>query len=87
MELPREEQIRFAKELLPIVDSTSDPVIIEHVHNIAALVLKWSGYEDNGVAFDLSEYTYESAELARGQKDTGWKNEARKSLERQVNEG
>lgn len=84
MDIPREDQIAFAKEILPIVDSTRDAVALEHLHNVAAMVLKWAGFEDNGVAFDLSEYTFELTEIAKGKEDTGWKDEARTSLEKQL---
>ena len=84
MNIPREEQIKFANDLLPIVDHASDPQTVARLHNIAALVLKWSGFDNNDVAFDLSEYTYELLEIARGKEDSGWKDEARRSLDRQL---
>lgn len=84
MAISREDQIEFANHLLPVIDRASDVETLERLHTLAALVLKWSGYENNGVAFDLSEYTYELTEAMRGEKDTGWKDEARRSLEAQL---
>jgi flagellar biosynthesis regulator FlbT len=84
MELTREQQAQFAKELVPLVEQLTDPEMIDRLHKIAALVLEWSGFEDNGLAFDASEYSYEMLELARGMGDTGWAAASKKSLERQL---
>ena len=84
MNISRKDQIEFAKTLLPVLDSVAGPESLAHLHETAALVLKWSGHEDNGVAFDLSEYTFELAEIAKGKEDTGWKDEAKKRLYSQL---
>lgn len=76
--------MKFASEILPIIDEALEPRTLERLHEIAAMVLKWSGFKDNGVAFSLSEYSYEVLEIARGKKDTGWKDEARASLDKQL---
>lgn len=86
MSISREDQIKFVRELLPLVEVASDEETLNQLHNLAALILAWSGFEDNGVAFAMSEYTYELAELARGKEDTGWKDAARKSLIEEIGE-
>lgn len=86
MNISRQDQIKFVRELLPLVEAASDEETLNRLHNLAALILTWSGFEDNGVAFAISEYTYELAELARGKEDTGWKDAARKSLLEEISE-
>lgn len=87
MELTREQQAQFARELVPLVEQTTDPEMLDRLHKMAALVLEWSGNGDNGVAFDASEYSYEMLEMARGKDDAGWAEHAKSSLERELGEG
>lgn len=83
--ISRQEQIRFAQELLPLVDSAPDIHSLERLRKIAELVLELSNPSDNGVAFDISEYTYELHDIAAGHKTPdGWAEEARKSLLNQL---
>jgi hypothetical protein len=86
MTLSRENQAQFAKELLPIVETTDDAVLLGRLHKIAAIILEWSGFEDNGIAFDLSEYTYEKKSIAEGKKSTGWDKESKTSLLKQLDD-
>ena len=81
MTMHRNAQVEFAQEILALSDAASnDPETLKKLHTIAALVMKESGFEDNGVAFAISEYTYELLELAVGKPDTGLKDHARLSL-------
>ncbi len=84
MELTREQQRQFAKELVPLLERTTDPGALERLHKIAALVLEWSGFDDNGVAFAASEYSFELAEIAKGKQDSGWAEQSKQSMQREL---
>lgn len=82
--IDRENQARFAEILLPLVENTRDVETLNRLHALAALVLEWSGYDDNGIAFDLSEYTFEAKEAAAGRGSDGWGKHAKSSLQSQI---
>lgn len=87
MSLSRESQINLARHLMSIDALTSDPRIIEQLALVAAELLAVSGFEDNGVAFDLSEYLHEKLErLRQGDRpsDNSWESYAYASLCKQL---
>lgn len=84
MNIPHEEQVDFARYMLPLIEAAKTSEEMDNLHSIAALALKWSGFDDNGIMFSLSEYTYELAQLLRGKADNGWKDEAKQSLIAQI---
>lgn len=85
MTMERRTQIEMAQEILPLSEAAQkDLGTLKRLHAVAALVLKESGFEDNGVAFALSEYTYELLELAEGREDTGLKDQAAESLKSEM---
>lgn len=86
MELTREQQRQFAKEFVPLLERTTDPEALEQLHKIAALVLEWSGFKDNGMAFSVSEYSFELTEVAKGKKDTGWIEQSRQAIQQELND-
>ena len=81
MTISRNVQKEFAQEILPLAELSSDnPEMLKRLHNIAALVLKESGYEDNGLAFALSEYTFELIEQDEEKIESGLIEQAKQSL-------
>jgi len=85
MTMQRKVQIAFANEILALSEAASNNVeTLRGLHEIAALVMKESGFEDNGVAFAISEYTYELLELALGKPDTGLKDQAEQNLKSEI---
>jgi len=85
MTIERSTQIEFAKEILALSEAASnDAETLKRLHTIAALVMKESGFKDNGVAFAISEYTYELLELAVGKPDTGLKDHAAETLKTEL---
>ena len=79
MEIPRKDQIKFAKELIAIAENTTDAKTLSHLKEMTSLLVSWVG-KDNGVAVNLSEYIGELAAIANGQQDDGWKDEFKKIL-------
>jgi len=87
MTIDRHEQAQFARSLLAIDRLTDNPEITKHLSDIAAQLLRMSGFEDNGVAFDVSEYLYEKVEnLATHKEDDGWEKSAYDSLMQQLDD-
>ena len=83
--MERTVQAAFANEILALSETAeNDATTLKRLHTIAGLVLKESGYEDNGVAFAISEYTYELLELAEGKEDTGLKDQAKIALKNEL---
>jgi len=85
MELSREQQIEFAKQMLPLLDNEHDTAKLEKLNNLASLLIDWMDKDDNGVAVELSEYAYELLQIANGKEDTGWAKQAKESLLSQLN--
>jgi hypothetical protein len=79
MAVSRKDQILFAKEILGIVENTSDIKVIEHALKISDMLVALAS-NSNGVACGLNEYIYELAQVLRGEPDTGWKDRFRADL-------
>lgn len=88
MTLKREEQARVARHIISIDKLAADNLkVIEQLSLMANELLRLSGYEDNGIAFDLSEYLHEKVErLRKGEdlSDSTWESYALMSLERRL---
>lgn len=88
MTLKREEQARVARHIISIDKLAFDNLkIIEQLSLMANELLELSGYDDNGVAFDLSEYLHEKVErLRKGEElsDGTWESCAFASLKKQL---
>ena len=79
MEISREDQRQFAKEILSIADKDPSPETIHSLSKIVSLLTSWTG-EDKDIAIDLSEYIGELKHVTEGGEDTGWKDEFKKIL-------
>ena len=62
MSLSRKTQVELAKPLIAIDALTDDPKITTELNRIAATVYRIASPNDNGVAFDVSEYLHEKME-------------------------
>jgi hypothetical protein len=85
MEISREDQKQFAREILSISERDSSPETINSLSKIVSLLVSWVG-EDKDIAIDLSEYIGELKQVVEGDEDTGWKDHNRKSLDEDLEE-
>jgi hypothetical protein len=85
MEISREDQKQFAREILSISERDSSPETINSLSKIVSLLVSWVG-EDKDIAIDLSEYIGELKQVVEGGEDTGWKDHNRKSLDEDLEE-
>lgn len=84
MEISRKDQIEFALEILHLVEKNEkDSEQLDHLLKLVSLLVSWSG-QHSDVAVGLNEYVYEAAAVARGEEDTGWKEEFKKNLYRDI---
>lgn len=83
MEISREDQKRFAKEIISISERDTSPETLASLNKIVSLLVSWVG-EENEIAVDLSEYIYEMRQVADGGEDTGWKDEFKKTLDKDL---
>lgn len=79
MEISREDQRQFAREILSISENDASPKTINSLNGVVSLLVSWVG-EENGIAVNLSEYIGELKQIVDGGEDTGWKDEFRKTL-------
>jgi hypothetical protein len=79
MNISREDQKEFAREILSISERDPSPETIGTLNKIVSLLVSWVG-EENGIAINLSEYMYELKQIVDGGEDTGWKDEFKKTL-------
>jgi hypothetical protein len=86
MALSRTEQIKFARHMILLIERTRDIEELDEINNVIVLFQSWVKTDDNSVAYDLGEYAYESLLVAKGQQETGWKDQALKSLRKQLDE-
>lgn len=83
MEISREDQKRFAQEVISISERDSSPETLASLNKVVSLLVSWVG-EENEIAVDLSEYIYEMRQVADGGEDTGWKDEFKKTLDKDL---
>ncbi|WP_146097679.1 hypothetical protein [Nocardia nova] len=85
MEISREDQIKFAKDILILTEAAKDdPVQLDRLRGLVSLLVSWVG-EDNGVAVNLSEYIGELTAVAQGKGDVEWRDEFKKNLDQEIN--
>lgn len=83
MNISREDQKQFAHEIISISERHTSPETIESLSRIVSLLVSWTG-EENSIAVNLSEYLGELKQIADGGEDTGWKEEFKKILDRDL---
>lgn len=86
MEISRNDQIKFAKEILALESDITDQRQLVHLQNLVSLLIAWTN-PHNDIATLLSEYIYEVAAIAKGEEDTGWKDEFKKKLYMEMEDG
>ena len=80
MNISREDQKQFAREILSISERDPSPETINSLSRVVSLLVSWVG-EENGIAVNLSEYIGELKQVVNGGEDTGWKDEFKRALE------
>lgn len=88
MALSRKVQVILAKDILPIIDTAKDNLeLLNQIDKLVSdiLSLSVSSKGTSGVSIGLSEYIGEVKEIAKGNKDTGWKDESLSSLKKNWN--
>ena len=83
MEASREDQKRFAKEIINISDRDASPETLTSLSKLTSLLVSWVG-EENSIAVNLSEYIGEFKQIADGQPDTGWKDHNKETLDKDL---
>lgn len=85
MNIPREEQVDFTKVILPLIEKARNLDELEGLYKLVLIFKTWVG-DDNGIAFDLGEYLFETIEEAKGKEPSGWRESALESLKNQIDE-
>jgi len=83
MEISLEDQKKFAQEIISISERDASPETMVSLSKVVSLLVSWVG-EENEIAVNLSEYIGELEQIASGGKDTGWKDEFKKALDRDL---
>lgn len=83
MEISQEEQAKFAKAILPLVEKTHNANDLTHLYELTTLFRIWTGKNDS-ISFELSSYTYELLQIAKGQENDGWKDDYKEKLYKQI---
>ena len=79
MNISREDQKQFAREILSITERDSSPQTLAPLSKLVSLLVSWVE-EENSIAVNLSEYIYELKQVAEGGEDTGWKDHNKETL-------
>lgn len=82
-------QVELAKPLIAIDALADDPKITAELNRIAATVYRMASPNDNGVAFDVSEYLHEKMErinTGAAYTDDSWEHSAYQSLMLQLSD-
>lgn len=85
MEIPRDDQKKFAKEIIAIAERDPSPETLRSLSEISSLLVSWVGSE-NSTAVNLSEHIYELRSVANGNTDTGWKDYTKEILDADIDE-
>jgi hypothetical protein len=86
MRLSREDQIEFAKEILALTNNeTANAEQLVHLKKLVSLLHRWTNGR-SGIVGYLDEYVYELVAVARGEEDTGWKDEFKKNLLKEISD-
>lgn len=84
MEISREDQKQFAHEIIAISERNPSPETLASLSKVVSLLVSWVG-EENSIAVNLSEYISELKQIAEGGEDTGWKDDFKNTLEKDLN--
>ena len=84
MNISREDQKQFAYEIIALSEHNPSPETLVSLSKIVSLLVSWVG-EENSIAVNLSEYIGELKQIAEGGKDTGWKDEFKDMLDKDLN--
>lgn len=80
MNISRNDQKQFAREILAISERGDSSATIESLRKLSSLLVSWVG-EENSIAVNLSEYIGELCEITNGGEDTGWKDHNKQTLD------
>lgn len=83
MDISREDQKLFAREIIAIAESDNSPETLNSLSRVVSLLVSWVG-EENSIAVNLSEYVVELKQVANGNEDTGWKDEFKSILDKDL---
>lgn len=83
MNIPREDQKQFAHEIINISERDSSPETLASLSKVVSLLVSWVE-EENSIAVNLSEYIGELKQIADGGEDTGWKDEFKAILDKDL---
>ena len=84
VEISREEQKHFAREIINISERDTSPETLASLLGIVTVFMSCVG-KDNSIAINLSEYIYELKQIAEGGEDTGWKDEFKSIIDKDLN--
>lgn len=77
--LSRNDQIKFAKNVLALESEITDPTQLTHLKNITSLIITQTNATDD-IIVNLDEYLHEVVAIANGRVDNGWKDEFKRKL-------
>ncbi len=84
MEVSREDQKQFAREIISISEHDTSPRTLASLSKVVSLLVSWTG-EENSIAVNLSEYIGELKHISEGAEDTGWKEQFKQILDKDLN--
>lgn len=84
MDLSYEQQLQFARAIVPLIERATDIDDLVNLYRLTELIKSLVKSDDNGVAYDLGEFAYESLRVAKGETDSGWRDHALESLKNQL---
>lgn len=83
MNISREEQKQFAHEIINISERDTSSETLASLNKVVSLLVSWVG-EENSIAVNLSEYIGELKQVVDGGEDTGWKDEFKTILDKDL---
>jgi len=83
IEISREDQKQFAHEIIAVSERNTSPETLASLSKVVSLLVSWVG-EENSIAVNLSEYIGELRQIAEGGDDTGWKDEFKSTLDKDL---
>lgn len=83
MDISRDDQKQFAREIINISERDTSPETLASLGKIVSLLVSWVG-ENNSIAVNLSEYIGELKQVTESGEDTGWKDEFKDTLDKDL---
>lgn len=83
MDISRDDQKQFAQEIINISERDTSPETLASLSKVVSLLVSWVGKE-NSIAVNLSEYVGELKQISEGGEDTGWKDEFKSTLDKDL---